>query len=73
MGAVPRGLRGLTTASIILDHSSIMREPAPRGINQRIAARVRDLRGASGLSLEALAERSGVSRSMISQIGRAHV
>jgi transcriptional regulator with XRE-family HTH domain len=57
-------------ASIILDHSSNMKEPAPRDISQRIAARVRDLRGASGLSLEALAERSGVSRSMISLIER---
>ena len=47
-----------------------MKEPAPRDINQRIAARVRELRGASGLSLEALAERSGVSRSMISLIER---
>ncbi len=57
-------------ASSILDYSSIMKEPAPRDISQRIAARVRDLRGASGLSLEALAERSGVSRSMISLIER---
>lgn len=39
-------------------------------INQRIAARVRGLRDASGLSLEALAQRSGVSRSMISLIER---
>ena len=39
-------------------------------INQRIAARVRDLRGATGLSLEGLAQRSGVSRSMISLIER---
>lgn len=39
-------------------------------INQRIAARVRALRGARGLSLEALAQRSGVSRSMISLIER---
>jgi len=39
-------------------------------INQRIAARVRDLRGRHGLSLEALAEASGVSRSMISLIER---
>ena len=36
------------------------------GINDRIAVRVRDLRGRHGLSLEALAEASGVSRSMIS-------
>lgn len=47
-----------------------MRESAPPDINQRIAARVRDLRGAGHLSLEALALRSGVSRSMISLIER---
>ncbi len=41
------------------------------GINERIAARVRDLRDKHGLSLEALAEASGVSRSMISLIERA--
>lgn len=39
-------------------------------INERIAARVRDLRTGQGLSLEALAEGSGVSRSMISLIER---
>lgn len=39
-------------------------------INERIAARVRDLRTGMGLSLEALAEGSGVSRSMISLIER---
>jgi transcriptional regulator with XRE-family HTH domain len=39
-------------------------------INQRIAGRVRELRGARGLSLEALAQESGVSRSMISLIER---
>jgi len=39
-------------------------------INQRIAARVRELRSARGLSLEALAQESGVSRSMISLIER---
>ncbi len=38
--------------------------------NRRVAARLGDLRGASGLSLEALAQRSGVSRSMISLIER---
>ena len=41
-----------------------------QGINDRIAARVRELRGQRGLSLEALAEASGVSRSMISLIER---
>ncbi|MFZ5783058.1 MAG: helix-turn-helix domain-containing protein [Pseudomonadota bacterium] len=39
-------------------------------INHRIAARLRQLRGERGLALEALAERSGVSRSMISLIER---
>lgn len=39
-------------------------------LNQRIAERVRELRAGQGLSLEALAGRSGVSRSMISLIER---
>lgn len=39
-------------------------------INDRIAARVRDLRARQGLSLEALAEACGVSRSMISLVER---
>src|SRR5271154_6206999 len=39
-------------------------------LNQRIAERVRGLRASRGLTLEALAERSGVSRSMISLIER---
>ena len=39
-------------------------------LNERIAARVRELRGATGLSLDALAGKSGVSRSMISVIER---
>lgn len=39
-------------------------------INGRIAGRVRELRAARGLTLEALAEASGVSRSMISLIER---
>ena len=39
-------------------------------LNQRIAERVRELRAAKGLSLEALATKSGVSRSMISVIER---
>jgi transcriptional regulator with XRE-family HTH domain len=40
-------------------------------IHTRIAHRVRDLRGANGLSLDALAERSKVGRSTISLIERA--
>ena len=43
--------------------------PGP-DLDHRIAARVRELRAARGLTLEALAERSGVSRSMISLIER---
>ena len=39
-------------------------------INDRIAARVRQIRADRGLSLEGLAEASGVSRSMISLIER---
>jgi transcriptional regulator with XRE-family HTH domain len=39
-------------------------------LNSRIADRVRDLRTVRGLSLDALATRSGVSRSMISVIER---
>jgi len=39
-------------------------------LNQRIAGRVRDLRASRGLTLEGLAEHSGVSRSMISLIER---
>jgi transcriptional regulator with XRE-family HTH domain len=39
-------------------------------LNDRIALRVRELRAARGLSLDALARRCGVSRSMISLIER---
>jgi transcriptional regulator with XRE-family HTH domain len=39
-------------------------------INERVAAQVRGLRAQLGLSLEALARSSGVSRSMISLIER---
>jgi len=44
--------------------------PALDDINQRIAHRVAALRASGGLSLEALAARSGVSRSTISLIER---
>src|SRR5689334_15443696 len=39
-------------------------------LSHRIAARVRELRAARSLSLEGLASRSGVSRSMISLVER---
>jgi transcriptional regulator with XRE-family HTH domain len=48
--------------SIIMD--------TPTDVHQRIAARVGELRAAHGFSLEALARKSGVSRSMISLIER---
>jgi|SRR5579883_1452757 len=43
---------------------------SPEPITSRIAVRIRDLRAARGLSLEELAEKSGVSRSMLSLIER---
>jgi transcriptional regulator with XRE-family HTH domain len=57
----------------MLDNDSIMKEQASaelETINARIARRVADLRAAAGLSLDALATRSDVSRSMISLIER---
>lgn len=55
----------------MLEISSNMREDAEFGdINQRIAARVRGLRAELGLSLEALAVKCDVSRSMLSLIER---
>lgn len=47
-----------------------MVETKPADINARIAERVRSLRAAKDLSLEALAARSDVSRSMLSLIER---
>jgi transcriptional regulator with XRE-family HTH domain len=54
----------------MLENYSNMEESAAADLNQRIAQRVRDLRAARGLSLEAVATKSGVSRSMISLIER---
>jgi transcriptional regulator with XRE-family HTH domain len=54
----------------MMDSVSIMGEAVASDLNQRIAERVRDLRAAQGLSLDALAGRCGVSRSMISLIER---
>jgi len=53
-----------------MDTESIMVATAS-DLNQRIAERVRELRAAHGLSLDTLASKSGVSRSMISLIERA--
>jgi transcriptional regulator with XRE-family HTH domain len=52
----------------MMEISSIMEDAS--SLNQRIAERVRDLRAAHGLSLDALAGKSAVSRSMISLIER---
>ena len=46
-------------------------EDTASGLNRRIALRVRALRADHGFSLDALAMRSGVSRSMISLVERA--
>ena len=53
----------------MMDSESIMGE-TPSDLNRRIAERVAELRAAQGLSLDALASKSGVSRSMISLIER---
>jgi transcriptional regulator with XRE-family HTH domain len=45
-------------------------EEASKDVNRRIAERVRELRARLGLSLDALAANSGVSRSMISVVER---
>ncbi|MBN8754075.1 MULTISPECIES: helix-turn-helix domain-containing protein [Variovorax] len=47
-----------------------MTEDTPPSLNDRIARRVRELRAARGMSLDALAAHCGVSRSMISLIER---
>ncbi len=54
----------------MVDATSIMKEPQSARLNDLIARRVRDLRAARGLSLDALATHCGVSRSMISLIER---
>jgi transcriptional regulator with XRE-family HTH domain len=53
----------------MMDNASIMKD-ASADLNRRIAERVRELRAQRGLSLDALATVSGVSRSMISLIER---
>jgi transcriptional regulator with XRE-family HTH domain len=56
---------------MMMDNLSTMVEtPTANDINQRIAQRVAALRASNGLSLDALAAHSGVSRSTISLIER---
>ena len=47
-----------------------MKDESPSNLTERMAQRVRNLRAGRGLSLDDLATRSGVSRSMISLIER---
>jgi transcriptional regulator with XRE-family HTH domain len=54
----------------MVDTSSIMTDGAVLDVNQRLAGRVRGLRAARRLSLDGLAAKSGVSRSMISLVER---
>ena len=54
----------------MVDIVSIIMEASATDLNARIAERVRELRAQRGLSLDALARKSGVSRSMISLIER---
>ncbi len=54
----------------MVDIVSIIMEAIATDLNERIAERVRELRAQRGLSLDALARKSGVSRSMISLIER---
>jgi transcriptional regulator with XRE-family HTH domain len=59
----------LDLESRMMDSASSMKDERP-DLNRRIAARVRELRAARGLSLDALSGRSGVSRSMLSRVER---
>lgn len=54
---------------MIVDSTSTMAD-SRNGLNQRIAERVAALRAERGLSMAALAQKSGVSRSMISLVER---
>jgi transcriptional regulator with XRE-family HTH domain len=53
-----------------LDLYSSLMDELPADFNAHLAARLRGLRADCGLTLEALAERAGVSRSMISLVER---
>jgi transcriptional regulator with XRE-family HTH domain len=61
--------RDLTSNPLYWTNVSTLKEPVS-SLNQRIADRVRELRAERGLSLDALASKSGVSRSMLSLIER---
>jgi transcriptional regulator with XRE-family HTH domain len=61
--------KSVDACSTIMEKLSIMVD-ATLDLNRRVAERVRELRGSAGLSLDGLASKSGVSRSMISLIER---
>jgi len=65
-----RAEQALDALSNIMEHISTMTEDNASRLSQYIARRVRELRAANGFTLDDLAERSGVSRSMISLIER---
>ncbi|AIR71221.1 helix-turn-helix domain-containing protein [Dickeya fangzhongdai] len=54
----------------MMENEPPYRDDASAGVNERIARRVRELRAAQGYTLDALAARCGVSRSMISLVER---
>lgn len=68
MGNKPKN-KGLDSISNIMETISNMKDK-PSDLTQRIAGRIGQLRAGRGLSLDALARQSGVSRSMISLIER---
>jgi transcriptional regulator with XRE-family HTH domain len=61
-------MSSIDSCSTLLDSTSSMKEQSD--INSRIARRVRDLRAQSGMTLDALAAKSEVSRSMLSLVER---
>jgi transcriptional regulator with XRE-family HTH domain len=67
---IPAIAEPVDALSRILDDNSIMQDDSRQNIHGLIARRVRDLRAQHGMTLEALAARCDVSRSMISLIER---
>ena len=68
-----RPQRAVDVSSNLMDSKSTMREPTTarvEDINSRLARRVKMLRAGSGLTLDALATKCAVSRSMLSLVER---
>ena len=68
--AIPQRVLDLMDLYTIMDNVSTIMDTPSSNLNQQIAERVRELRSGQGLSLDALASKSAVSRSMISLIER---